>query len=166
MLVRMIGISMMNMIQRMTEIGGKRISSAPSLPPDGSKRNIVSQSSSPVVMVITLSSDRGTPENGERCNNQQITYCMSCMYTILCIQQCKCTIHIYRTQREIFVRCKILCFSRADRKRENYCHTHWYFTCKTIGGCGFLVLKQRFKISAEGSRVEIFHCTVYDRFHS
>lgn len=66
MLVRSIGIRMMNTIQRMTETGRYAISDSESVRPEGSSRKIWSKLSSPVVIVIVFSRDRGRSENGER----------------------------------------------------------------------------------------------------
>lgn len=71
-LVRMMGIRRMKTTQRMTATTGKGISSASSLPPDGSWRKIASKSSSPVVMVMVLRRERCTVENGERYNEDII----------------------------------------------------------------------------------------------
>ena len=65
MFVRSIGMRTMNRIHRMTDTGRYAISDA-SLWPEGSSRKISSKVSSPVVIVIVFSSDRGGSENGER----------------------------------------------------------------------------------------------------
>ncbi len=82
--------------------------------------------------------------------NKLHTVCHACMYTILCIQQCKCAIpYTAGNFREV----QNFVFFEGRQKTRNYCPTcTLVFTCKAIGGCGFLVLKGEYsKMSAEGS---------------
>ncbi len=48
---------------------------------------------------------------------------------------------------EIFVWCKFSGFSRAELSTRKLFPTHWYFTCKACGGCGFLALKRKINIT-------------------
>jgi len=71
MLVRRIGIRMMKIIHRITEMAGNGISFTPSFSPLGDRRNSESKSKSPVVIDIAFKMARPGDENGDLCTRSQ-----------------------------------------------------------------------------------------------